>query len=284
MSRNCSKLQKSLRETSRDIYYIEHDVSKPFNNIGVKFDFIIHAGSSANSVAFKTDFNSIINSNILGMENIIDYHLNKGPCSSILFVSSYTVYGNTKSELLVEDDCSGYISWLENKSCYIYGKRVAEMISKNAAKSGEVPIKIVRPTYIFGPADSGDPRVYSQMLESTVNGNDIILRSNGLLYRPLVFVLDVVSAILAVMLNGKDGEAYNVSSEVISLKQYAEICIAQGKSKNITYADANDKMNTIETTEKDVSLKKIKEDCQWEPYYSIRDGIRISVAMMNGLN
>ena len=68
-----------------------------------------------------------------------------------------------------------------------------------------------------------DNRVIVQFCRLAVQDKDIILHSSGNAARPYCYTMDAISAILYILLNGNNGQAYNVANEdsYISAKDLA---------------------------------------------------------------
>ena len=88
-----------------------------------------------------------------------------------------------------------------------------------------IPIKVVRPSHTYGPGfKENDDRAFAQFVMCAVNNNDIVLKSNGSAKRSFVYIADATRAYLNILLNGKNGEAYNVANNrEISIKELAYI-------------------------------------------------------------
>ena len=92
--------------------------------------------------------------------------------------------------------------------------------------------------------DWSDSKAMAQFIHNAVKSEPIVLKSEGNQQFSYTYAPDAVSAILTIMLNGNNGEAYNVAnvSEVHSLKEIATY-LARLSGQNVTY-------DVAETTEK----------------------------------
>ena len=100
-----------------------------------------------------------------------------------------------------------------------------------------VPSKVVRLTQVFGPGvEYSDSRVFAEFARCVIEERDIILKTKGETKRNYLYTKDAAEAIFAVLLKGKNGEAYNAANEEIYCSIYdmahlvATRC-AQGKIK-----------------------------------------------------
>ena len=86
-------------------------------------------------------------------------------------------------------------------------------------------VTIARPSRVYGPTMlAEDNKAIAQFIHNVVQGEDIVLKSHGKQRYSYTYMLDVATAFLAVLLCGKDGEAYNVADEhsVVTLGGLAE--------------------------------------------------------------
>lgn len=268
-----------------DVTLLLQDVCTPLPQLE-QVDYVIHAASAADAQHFNADPIGVFNSNVIGTENILQF-VNKNKCESAVYVSSFTVYGRgTDKEKLIEESFCGADPWNYDGACYSYGKRSAEFLCMTFARKYGTPIKIVRPGFVYGASHKDDNRVYAEIIRCAAKKYDITLQSAGLLYRSMVYVTDVVTAILAVLLEGRNGEAYNIANEHTSIRQFAEVAVKvaaceQVKLKFINEADA--KVNIPEDVFGAMSIQKIREECKWSPNVSLHDGIASAVAIFSEL-
>ena len=84
-------------------------------------------------------------------------------------------------------------------------------------------IVIPRLTRSYGPTLlKTDTKALSQFLHKGVAGEDIVLKSAGTQFYSYLYVMDSVSGLLTVLLNGESGEAYNISDDAsdINVKRF----------------------------------------------------------------
>ncbi len=65
-----------------------------------------------------------------------------------------------------------------------------------------IDIKIIRPSFVFGVSDDNDVRVWSEIIQNVARNKNVVLNSNGLSVRPVVYVMDIVLAMLYVLIRG----------------------------------------------------------------------------------
>ena len=101
------KKRKKLKKKCRNVFFYKLNIEKKidFKNIP-QSDLIVHllGVSYKRNDSFKKKFSTkdIINSNFLGMKNLINY-IKKNKTKKIIFISSMSVYGQNKDKIVNEN-------------------------------------------------------------------------------------------------------------------------------------------------------------------------------------
>ena len=225
------RTERKLRERFHDYIedsefdYIVQDVCQPLKNMPEQVDYIIHAASNADPVNMLKYPVDTLMANVVGTDSLLKYGLTHG-MERFLFVSSGEVYGqpNENQDDFTEDYC-GPLDLSNPRSCYPEGKRAAEVLCQSYASQYGADVIIVRPCHLFGPTMSrSDSRAVAEFIWSAVDGKDIILRSDGQRERSHCYVVDAVSAVMAVLEKGITGNAYNIADKryQMTIREFAE--------------------------------------------------------------
>src|SRR4030095_11889515 len=92
-------------------------------------------------------------------------------------------------------------------------RSLGETMCVSWQKQFNVPIKIVRPFHTYGPGMSlDDGRVYADFISDIVNKKNIEMKSDGLAMRAFCYLKDATEGFIRVLLDGNEGEAYNVGN------------------------------------------------------------------------
>jgi UDP-glucuronate decarboxylase len=264
------------------VKYITQDVRDRIVFNG-PLDYIIHC-------AAVTDYSNMINypvenlqTSVLGTEHILSLAKNKS-CKSVVYLSSMEVYGVIPhSETRITEEQLGFIDLFSPRSCYPEGKRLCEMLCYAYWHEYQVPVKIARLSQTFGPGVSiNDKRVFMQFALSVINKEDIILHTDGTSYGNYCYTSDTVGAILLLLLNGKNGEAYNVCNEdsTMTIKDMAELVaqkIASNSISVVTKIMSNDTTGYAPKNGLRLSSQKLKQ-LGWKPEFSLEDSYRRMLA------
>lgn len=100
-----------------------------------------------------------------------------------------------------------------------------------------------------------------------------ILTSGGQQRYSYCYIADAVSGLFKLLLDGQDGEAYNISDddEGLTLGEYAEY-IASLANLKVRYEIENNE-SVSKATYALLDTRKIK-NIGWEPQYSVKDGLK----------
>ena len=218
-----------------DFNFFEYDATKPLI-MEEEFDYIIHGASNANPVKYVKQPVETMLANLTGINNLLEY-AKKHPVKRVLYISSSEVYGKKDDNQPYKEDDYGFVDILNPRACYPSAKRASETLCVAYGEEYGVETVIVRPGHVYGPtATRSDSRAASQFLHDVLADQDIIMKSEGLQKRSYCYVLDCVSAIITVLINGASGKAYNISNpdSVATISELAE-CFAKAGGKKVIY-------------------------------------------------
>lgn len=275
--RNLEKIKKRFKERSKDsgFHYLMYDALKEINT-NRYFDYVIHGASNANPGVYLIEPVETMLANFNGINNILNY-AKDGKAKKIVYISSSEVYGNKNDgKPYCENDYS-YLDILKPRACYPSSKRAAETLCASYYNEYDVNYVIVRPGHVYGPTmTNSDNRASSQFPRDIIAGKDIIMKSEGTQLRSYCYVLDCVSAIMAVMINGEPNNAYNISNKdsIVTIKQMAE-CFAKAGGKRILYEIASEKEKASYNMMVNSSLTSEKlESLEWRGLFDMETGAR----------
>lgn len=217
------------------LHFTSENICEKINLDGC-IDYIIHAASPANPRLYTTNPVEVMKPNILGTYYLLKLAKEKNVRGFLLF-SSGDVYGKVDHPENITEETVGKVNQLDNHSCYSESKRMAETMGYCYFKEYHLPVKIVRIGHTYGPTVDikNDPRVFAAFLNNLINEKNIEILSDGLSKRPFCYLADAVAAYFKVLLNGENGEAYNIcnSKELISIGDFARLIAEIDKDKHI---------------------------------------------------
>ncbi len=245
--------------------------------IDSKIDIIIHAASHASPKYYAIDPVGTLLPNITGTKNLLELGVKK-KIKSFLFFSSGEVYGKATDVSLGTGESSyGWLDPMDVRSCYAESKRMGETMCVAWGKQYGFDVKVVRPFHTYGPGMKlDDGRVFADFVSNIVNGEDIVMKSDGSHKRPFCYISDATVGFLTVLLKGESANAYNIANPMqnVSIKTLAEMLIdlfpeKRLKVKSATVNQSQYMRSPITEQLPDIS-KLIK--LGWMPKIDIREG------------
>jgi len=256
-------------------YFVQYDARRP-----VKFDFtpdyVFHAACSAHPMAYATDPVGIMQANLIGTMQLLEY-LRGLPDAGLVFLSTGETYGeNPDLPDGFSETSHGYVDPMNPRSCYPESKRGAETLCASYAAQYGVNARVARLCHVYGPTITRDnSRADAQFLRKALAGEDIVMKSTGSQVRSFCYVADAVDALFTIMLDGENGNAYNVANRnsVASIREYAEVLANAGKV-NLAFdlPPEAEKAGYSKITRAVLNPAKL-EAMGWQPEYSLEKGL-----------
>lgn len=257
--------------------FIVHDINLPLDDIFPnKIDYIIHLASNTHPVAYATDPIGTVTANIIGTNNLLEYAVNH-KTRRFMFASSNEIYGENRGDVeFFDEHYCGYIDSNTLRAGYPESKRCGEALCQAYLKQKDLDVVIPRLTRSYGPTMlMSDTKAISQFIKKGIEGEDIVLKSEGTQYYSYTYMLDAVAGLLTVLLKGDSGNAYNIADESgdIMLKDLASIIAGYADRKVVfELPDDVEKAGYSTATKARLAGSKIRK-LGWKPRYNIRDGI-----------
>lgn len=205
------KEAESIFENDNNISYVISSVEN-YEPKDIKIDYIIHGASPTKSKYFVDKPVETMDISIMGTKKVLE-QAKISNIESMVYLSSMEMYGTLDVDNVTED-MQGYIDPLNPRSSYSQGKRICELYNYCYFKEYNVPSKIARIAQTFGAGiSSKENRVYKVFADAILNKEDIVLKSEGTTIINFSYTTDTVIGLLYILLNGENGEAYNLVSD-----------------------------------------------------------------------
>lgn len=281
--RSRERMQKRFEDFQEgtDYIFVPYDATQN-QSLNVSADYIIHGASNANPSAYMSQPVETMMANIIGLKSLLDLAV-QNKSRRVLYISSSEVYGNKDEARPYRETDYGYLDILNERASYPSSKRAAETLCASYGMEYGVETVIVRPGHIYGPTiTESDSRAAAQFIRNAVNGENIIMKSAGTQLRSYCHAFDCATAILTVLLNGKDREAYNISnpSSVITISKLATL-LAETVGKKVVYEEAsvNEKKGYNLMNNSSLDSEKL-EKLGWTAMYDAGEGAKRTVEIM----
>jgi len=263
------------------IHFLYQDVCDPVV-IKDRIDIIIHAASQASPKYYGIDPVGTLAPNILGTINLLKLAKEKN-VENFLFFCSSEAYGSLDNNNAIKETDFGYTDPMNVRSCYAESKRMGETICASWFHQFKIPVKIVRPFHTYGPGMSTDDgRVFADFTHDILNNNDIVIKSDGSARRAYCYLTDAISGYFHVLLNGQNGEAYNVGNphQEFSVKELATTLVKIFPEKSLKlvmnpeFANQGYLSSSVNRILPDISkLQKLG----WKPKVDVKTGFRRTI-------
>lgn len=250
--RNITKAREKFAEQLKQKANIEFVVGDVENipSINEDIDYIVHGANPTASNYFVEKPVETINTAVLGTMNVLQLAKEKN-VEGMVYLSSMEVYGAPHTDDLIPETQGTTVDTMSVRSCYPEAKRLCEALCASYADEYKVPAKVIRLAQTFGPGvPENDNRVFAEFIRCAKNKQDIVLQTAGTSKRCYLYTADAVTAILAILLNGESGEAYNAANEntYCSIKDMANLVkneICNGKIEIIFETNNIERIKTF---------------------------------------
>ena len=209
----------------RTVKLIKGDVSD-FDDVTEGYTHLIHA---ATDVVEACDPIQIFDTTVLGTRRVMRFAAEK-EISSVLLLSSGAVYSSTPDtvERISEEWATGF-NVDQPSSSYALGKNVTEWLGTIYGKEYGIRCNAARVFAQVGPYLALDAHyAVGNFIRDALENREIEIKSDGSTIRSYLYSTDLVTWLLAILVRGVPGRAYNVGSDdPISIKSLASAVLNQ---------------------------------------------------------
>lgn len=232
-----------------------------------KPDIVIHGAAETFVNSSINNSNSLITSNVLGTQVILNSCL-KYEVEKLIYISTDEVYGQLGDELAPPYDEA---TTLNPRNLYSATKAAGELLVRSASQSHGLIYNIIRSSNNYGPRQTLE-KLIPKTIKCILNENKILIHDQGLQTKDWMHVFDNCSAILTILNKGEPDQIYNISAnqEFSDLEVVQRICNYMGRGHNL--------INFVKNSEEshdsiyNINIDKIKK-LGWEPKIKFKDGL-----------
>ena len=270
---------------------VKHDMRFPLPDDIQDFQYIIHAATIASPIYYRLHPIETMDANINGLRSLLDYSLaqkEKGKAvEGFLFFSTSEIYGDpTPENIPTPETYRGNVSCTGPRACYDESKRYGETLCVNFAQQHDLPVRTARPFNNYGPGlKITDRRALPDFARDVLSGKDIIMYSDGAPTRTFCYTADAICGYFKVMINGRNGEAYNIGVEgpEISIAQLADHVISMSKDlfdyqgKVVKKISPDKEYLTDNPNRRCPIITKAREEIGYKPSIELEEGLKRSL-------
>lgn len=213
--------------------------------------------------------------NSVGTRNVLDIAAKYK--SKVVFASAAVVYGSrTADKMFFSESDLGVLDHLNPRACYNEGKRFAETLCTTYADVYSLDVKIARIFRTYGPRmPLFDGHQIPDFILHALAGKDIVINANESSVTALVYVSDVVDALLRLMRAERGIGPVNIGSDVdLPISEIAQkILELTASSSKIQFETPPPYLVEIGLPD----LKKAKETLGWLPLVRLEDGLQKTI-------
>ena len=256
-------------KNSKNYHYVKGNITNKtqMENLISKSDVVINFAAESHVDRSILDANQFLVSNIRGTYTILEI-LRKHK-KRFIQISTDEVYGSLENGSAVET------TRFSPSNPYAATKASAELLVNSYVNTFDLDCIITRCTNNYGPR-----QFYEKLIPKTIflanQNNKIPLYGNGQNIRDWIFVDDQCDAIHKILLDGKSGDSYNISSnnELDNLLIVKTILEIMGKSNDlIEFVDdrpGHDQRYSLDSS-------KIRHELNWKNKISFEDGLKNTI-------
>lgn len=249
---NCSIIA-STRHPENIPDYIEKNDNIEFCAFGTekeftkdrKIDYIIQMAAPTGRAFFISKPVETIRTIVDGTENMLEIAQEKK--AKMVFLSSVEAYGVPNAKEPLKEIYVGAVDSLDIRNGYPMGKKAGEFLCFAMSKEYGVDVKIVRPSSIQGLLQPYDEqRIFNEILRCMLQNRNLVMKSDGLSKKSIVYSLDAVTGILCTLFKGNPGEAYNITNPdtYLTMKELTNQLFAEFRPELKIEYEIDDRANT----------------------------------------
>jgi UDP-glucuronate decarboxylase len=254
-------------ESNPHFTFIKHDIRKP---IKFEVDAILNFACPASPVAYQKDPVRTIETNFLGMINLL--HLAKETGAMVIQASTSEIYGDPK-ESPQQEEYWGNVNPIGIRACYDEGKRAAETLCFDYKRQYGLDTRVLRIFNTYGPNMSqNDGRVVSNFIVQALKNEPITIYGKGDQSRSFCYVSDLVDGIYKLLTLAKPiATPINLGNpNEFTISELAKLVIKIAGSKSeIIYKS----LPQDDPMQRRPDISKAKELLGWEPKIQLKEGI-----------
>jgi UDP-glucuronate decarboxylase len=240
------------------------------DSLTIESDLILNFACPASPVHYQSDPVKTIETNFLGMANVLK--LAKKTGARVLQASTSEVYGDPNVSPQPESYW-GNVNSMGIRSCYDEGKRAAEALCFDYKRQYNVDVRVVRIFNTYGPKMMiEDGRVVSNFIVQALEGKDITVYGEGMQSRSFCFVEDLVKGIEKVAISKISLEsAVNLgnNNEFTMLELAEKVLKAVGSNSKLTFMP----LPKDDPKQRCPDLTLAKKHFDWEAKIPLETGI-----------
>jgi len=258
--------------------FVRHDITAPLPTSVVsrtrQFERIYNLACAASPPQYQADPEHTMLTNVVGTDRLL--RLAEASGARFLLTSTSEVYGDPEAHPQ-QEDYRGNVSCTGPRACYDEGKRAAETLTFDFARTGRADVRVARIFNTYGPnMDPGDGRVVSNVVCQALSGQPITIYGDGTQTRSFCYVGDTADALWRLMESDGDMlEPVNIGNpRELEVKELVDLVSAlMGRDLEVTYRP----LPVDDPRRRRPNIERARSVLDWEPTTTLEDGIRATI-------
>ena len=269
-----------------DFQFLRLDINEPFNletfaelePFKIKFhgvQEVYHLATPTSIKNFDQFRAQTLLSNSIGTRNILDVAV-KYQAKALLGSTSVVYGGRTENRKFFKEEDLGIVDHLTPRACYDEGKRFAETMFYTYEQVYGIDAKIARIFRTYGPRmPLFDGHQVPDFVLNALNQEDLVINGDEMFKTSMVYVTDVVDALMRIMKAPRGIGPVNVGSDV-------DLILADVATQIIKMTESTSKIRyekeLMFLTELGLpDITKAKERLHWTPVVRLEDGLQKTI-------
>lgn len=243
---------------------------------------VYHFAAPTSIKHFKDHTKDTLLAHSVGTYHVLEMAKKYG--ARFLLASSSVVYGNrTDEKVAFMEDEMGIVNHLTPRASYDEGKRFAETMAYTYKEHDGLDVRIARIFRTYGPRmPLKDGHQIPDFVIAALNNEPVHVNGHDDFQTSLVYVSDVVDAVLRLMRHDKDIGPVNIGSDLdLKLADIAQRVIDMtASSSEIESREQYDFLTEIVLPD----ITKAKEELGWVPLVRLEDGLQKTIDYIRANN
>ncbi|MET1756655.1 UDP-glucuronic acid decarboxylase family protein [Novosphingobium sp. RD2P27] len=258
--------------------FIEADITAPLPSTITsrtrQFSRIYNLACAASPPRYQADPEHTMLTSVVGTDQLL--RLAEASGARFLLTSTSEVYGDPEAHPQRED-YRGNVSCTGPRACYDEGKRAAETLTFDFARSGRAEVRVARIFNTYGPnMDPDDGRVVSNVICQALSGHPITIYGDGSQTRSFCYVTDTAEALRRLMEVDEMGlEPVNIGNpHEMTVRELVDLVVDMlGRPAEVR----NSPLPVDDPRRRRPDIARAKALLAWEPTTKLEDGIRFTM-------
>jgi UDP-glucuronate decarboxylase len=228
----------------------------------------------ASPVHYQRDPYATLTTSVMGAARLVE--MARGKQCTIIHASTSEVYGDPAVHPQTED-YHGDVNPIGVRACYDEGKRAAEAMFNDAARTNGLDVRIARIFNTYGPRMAvDDGRVVSSFIVAALRGEPLMMNGTGAQTRSFGYVTDTVAGLLAMARMDASAAPINIGNpEEVQIGELARLVLVhtQSKSEVVGLPSLVD-----DPSRRCPDITRARTLLGWEPKVMLNEGLDCTVA------